>query len=71
MKVINHSLMISVRSNAKESMANLSKGHTKSGKEINRATHQKFIEKSIRRHSAMLQKFVSEKGAGARIDFSA
>ncbi|MEE8431181.1 MAG: hypothetical protein V3S16_08035 [Candidatus Desulfatibia sp.] len=70
MKVLNQGLMKSVRSSAKEGMANLSKGKIKSGKEIIRATHQKFVEKSIRRHSAMLQKFVSEKGQGAKIDFS-
>lgn len=70
MEVINQSLQIAVRNYSKKEIASLIKGEQKTGKEIIRATTQKFIEKSIRRHVRALQKFISEEGKGFKIDFA-
>ena len=67
---INTGLQIQVRTNSKKAMANLSRGHVKSGKEVVREGQQKELRKSVRRHSAMLSKFVSEQGKGSSVDFN-
>ncbi len=67
---VNIGLQVQVRTNSKKAMANLSRGHVKSGKEIVRDGHQKELRKSVRRHSAMLSKFVSEQGKGSSVDFN-
>ena len=67
---VNTGLQIQVRTNSKKAMANLSRGHVKSGKEVVRDGQQKELRKSVRRHSAMLSKFVSEQGKGSSVDFN-
>ncbi len=67
---VNTGLQIQTRTNTKKAMADISRGRVKSGKEIVREGHQKELRKSIRRHSAMLQKFVSEEGKGSSINFN-
>lgn len=67
---INTSLQIQSRTNSKKAMADLSRGKIKTGKEIVREGIKKETEKSVRRHSAMMSKFVSEEGKGSSIDFN-
>ncbi|MFQ5433143.1 MAG: hypothetical protein ACE5EN_11645 [Nitrospinota bacterium] len=67
---VNTALQTQVRTNSKKAMADLSSGRIKSGKETVREGHQKELRKSVKRHSAMLQKFVAEQGKGSSVDFN-
>ena len=67
---INTSLQIQSRTNSKKAMADLSRGKVKSGKETVREGIKKETDKSARRHSAVMKKFVSEQGKGSTIDFN-
>ncbi len=67
---INIGLQTQVRISSKKALADLSAGRIKSGKETVREGRQKELRKSVRRQSAMLQKFVSEQGKGSSVDFN-
>ena len=67
---INIGLQTQVRTSSKKALADLSAGRIKSGKEVVREGRQKELRKSVRRQSAMLQKFVSEQGKGSSVDFN-
>ena len=67
---VNIGLQVQVRTNSKKAMSDMSRGHVKSGKEVVRDGQQKELRKSVRRHSAMLSKFVSEQGKGSAVDFN-
>ena len=70
MQSVNLGLMAEVRAKTRSDMTDIIRGRVKTGKEIVRDSHQKLINKSLRRHAAVLSKFLSEEGKGGSFNFT-
>jgi hypothetical protein len=68
MEIVNTTLISIVRERMKTQLANIARGHGRTGKEMVREGMSKLQGQSDERHKKIMNKFIEEEGKGVKIN---